>query len=174
LPFKTYEMANYEIPYFGALNLQQLEAYATETIEFKNRSVTIDMNLLNGNSVSEAEMKVIKGFLENLESYTNQIGTILPTDYSARGATYDYMEEFLRELDDEDLLSALHGTDEELSTEERMFQKFYIKRISFYPEKEDELLAVIDYAISGNVTEDVLVVMLNKQMKLKGIVIERG
>ncbi len=167
-------MANYEIPYFGALNLQELEAYTTQTIELKNRSVILDMNLLSGNSVSEEEMKVIKGFLLNLEAYTNQISTILPTDYAARGATYDYMEDFLRELDDEDLISVLHGTDEELPTEDRMLQKFYIKRISFYPEKEDELLAVLDYAISGNITEDALVVMINKQMKLKGIVIERG
>lgn len=167
-------MANYKIPYFGELNLQKLEAYATQTIELNNRSIIIDINLLNGTSVSEAEMKVIKSFLENLESYTRQITNILPTDYAARGATYDYMEEFLRELDDDDLISVLHGTDEELPTEERMFQKFYINRISFYPEKEDELLAVLDYAISGNITEDALVVMLNKQMKLKGIVIERA
>lgn len=167
-------MANYTIPHFGEIDLQNLAPYSTANTDLKDRTVILDMNLLEGTSVSEEEMNVVKKFLENLEPFTNQIRTILPTDYSARGATYDYIEEFLRELDDDDLISVLHGTDEELTTEERMFEKLYIKRVSFYPEKEDELLAVIDYAISGNITEDALVVMLNKQMRLKGIVIERG
>jgi len=167
-------MESYKIPYFGTIDLEKLEPYSTQTIELNERSVILDLNLLSRTSLEESEMTPIRNFLENLEPYTNQVKSILPTDYEARGATYDYIEEFLRELDDDDLISVLHGTDEELSTEERMFEKCYIRRMSFYPEKEDDLLVVIDYAISGNITEDSLVVMINKKMKLKGIVIERG
>jgi hypothetical protein len=167
-------MANYLLPHFGELDLDNLEPYTTQTIDLKNHSVVLDLNLLHGHSVSESEMKLIQNFLENLEAYTDKVKTILPTDYAAEGATYDYLNEFLMEMEDDDLLSVLHDTDEELPTEFRLLEKLYIKRISFYPEKEDDLLAVIDYALSGVITEDVLVVLLNKQLRLKDIVVERA
>ncbi|MFK7808962.1 MAG: DUF2004 domain-containing protein [Saprospiraceae bacterium] len=167
-------MKSYSIPHFGTIDLDELAPYSTATIELKNRSVILDINLLSKTAVEESEMAVIKSFLENLEAFSDKVSSILPTDYAARGATYEYLQEFLRELDDDDLISVLHGTSEELETEERMLLKFYVKRISFYPEKEDDLLVVFDYAISGNITEDALVVLINKQMKLKDIVIERA
>ena len=74
-----------------------------------------------------------------------------------------YVRDYLLIIEDEfnkELRNLLKGTDSSLNQKERLFSQLYVCRIEFF--HEDDRFAVLDITIDEGITNDLLVIGIDK------------
>lgn len=167
------KMTNYQLPYFGQIDLTQLEEYYDVDIKWNERKLNIDLNF-EGKTISEAEIEKVKTFLDNISKFDAQNKIHIQDDFETQPSmTVDYINFYLDEFDDEELSEIIGINDKQTSKEIQLLNQLKLVRIGFYPDGkyDSESHAVFDYSIDldGEPSNQLLVVIIDKNGELDHI-----
>lgn len=162
-------MENYQMPYFGEINISALEEYYDAEIELNGSPVSIDINFKNS-SIDQALALTIAEFLENISGFNKQNKTVIADDFNSEdGEVRNYVTFHIEELGSDFLeqLAISHGSSDK---EQQLLAKLKLVRIGLYPDgKYDECFAVFDYTIDRELTDELIVVKTDKDGNLDHI-----
>lgn len=165
-------MNKYISKHFGEMNLDAAEEWYEAEIEYKGRTVTLDLYIERPKQIEFAYVKMVDDFLDSLSKYEASIRSALEKDLKERGFTHSYIEILKQEIDEEEMESLLLEADKKLRKKEQILSVIYLSRIGLYSDKGDETLAVFDYTISEDLTDELLVVNLSKEKQIQWITVE--
>lgn len=165
-------MKNYQIPYFGEIDITNLEDYYEVEVTINENKVRLDLNF-EDTSVDENTCQDIKNFLENLDRYDHQNKLFIENDFNGNGNALDYINFYLEELDQDELSAIIDLDDENGSREQQLLNKLVLIRVGLYPDESEDSnhFAIFDYSIfiDGEACNQLLVVITNKAGELNYI-----
>jgi hypothetical protein len=165
-------MNRYNSKYFGEINLYAVEERCDAEIEYKEKSVSLDLNTVGFTKIESAYIQAVDDFLDGLDSYEPTLRTALKKDPKEKGETDYYLQEHIEELSKEEINRLILTADKKGTKKEQPLSVVYLRGKGLYPEQEDETLAVFDYTLSDELTDDLLVINVSKDWLIKWITVE--
>lgn len=144
--------------YFGELDLDNLPEYSDAEMKLNNRIIDLDLNF-DQQKADEAAAMRINDFLVALPSISLSNQTIIKEDFEDGGTVKEYFDfqigdGLIENADQNVLLSKLHLT-----------------RVGLYPDNED-YFAICDYTIGDDITNHMVVMIIEEDGDLVDITIE--
>lgn len=154
-----------DIKYFK--NVDFNTDYLETAIEFQNREIQLDINtdavLGENNWVKEYEE-----YISKLEIFKEKIDKKIIEDFENNGITKEWVDFHLEELgeaiEEEGLLKEC---DKKLSLDRQVLSIIKLNRIGIYPEYED--YAIWDYILDDEISDEILVIVTDKNGKIVDI-----
>ena len=162
-------MSKLLLKYFGEIDLANLVDCYDSEIEFKDRKVKIDLNIIPANNFDIENIKILQNFLDDLTSLEQIIVQAIKQDYENKLVTKEYIDFHIEELDKSDIDTLIKNADKKLKRKERLLSVMYLKRIGFYPEKGEDTFAIFDYALNEELTDELLVIGVSKDKDINWI-----
>lgn len=164
---------NYDLPYFGKINIDELTDYYQTTINLEGENLRIDINFKN-KTINKNDMDVVKNFLQNIIKFDKQNLIFIEKDFNEKeGETSDYIEFYLNELDDEELSNIIDIENISVTRELQLLSKLKLIRVGIYPDEKygAGYFGVFDYSIyiDGEPCNQLLVVNANEKGDLDQI-----
>lgn len=157
-------MSIYHSSTFGKINLDQLkDCYETE-VEVGGKIISLDLNFTTVKTTAPL-VQVIDDFLAELPQYVRKARQAIEEDFHNSGETREHIEFHLEEVEDE-IGALIENADQTLTKEEQVLSIMYLKRIGFYPETEDKVLAIFDHTISEDLVDQLVVVVFAKDLSI--------
>jgi hypothetical protein len=163
-----------EHDFFGILGSDdEGEVYWSDTAELGEESVDIDLNSPDEASVSVEALDIAAAMINALEEIDARAKESLVAELTADGTpTSLYITEQLDDLDPEALENALiwDSGDKQID----FLRSMRLQRVGFHPHHigSDENFAILDYSISPDETDSLLVVMIDVHGDAVGVVVE--
>lgn len=154
----------YKLPHFDEIDLNQFEEYYNVDIEENGQNVNIDLNF-EGTKIDAQLFDLIKTIIENIELEDSKNRTYITADfkYGDGDTVKEYLEFHIEELAEE-LSEVVNFEDKSKSPEEQLMEKLKLDRIGFYPENES--FVVFDYIVDKELSDQIIVVNVDKEGKL--------
>lgn len=154
-------MKQFILPYFGEIDLDNVEEYYYVEIEYKDNELNLDLNF-EELLIAPAVATQIKHILDNIEAYDIQNRLYIDADYAkAKEGSFvnDFVNYHLEDIGEEiceDIAIDLTATDRD----EQFIKKLKLVRVGMYPDskRENGGFAVFDYSIDPEITDQLLVV----------------
>jgi hypothetical protein len=166
------EMANYQLPYFGEVNLNELEDDYRTTIKLAEKDLNIDINFEN-KTIQQEAIVTINNFLENIIKFDKQNLKVIESDFKESGETSDYIKFYIDELDEEELSNIVDIKNVNISKEKQLLSKLKLIRVGLYPDGKfgADYFGVFDYSIDidGELCNQLLVVKTDEKGDLDHI-----
>ena len=147
-------MTTYELPYFGKITLSEDDYYEIGNIDINNSSVSISIDCMGG-TPTKAQGTAIQQLLAYLPELDQQIRKEFIKEYRSdkESVVKDYVQivEEMADEQGEELLTALELTNLNILTSGTEF-------------------AIFDYTLP-EITDEILVVRMNKERKIKSFMI---
>jgi hypothetical protein len=160
-------MAKLATRYFGEIDLDRLEEWYDTEIELHKNTVEISITVSTKVKVDTANIQAVDDFIDELKSDERHIRQIIYHDFKKGGETKTYIDLQVDGLEKEDIADLIEGADKSLNDKEKLLSVLHLLRIIFYPEQEDNTFAVLDYTIDKELTDDLLVFVINKDNSSK-------
>lgn len=157
----------YSTKYFGEIDLDNVEQYYEGVIKLSERPIEVSINIGAAKSLTENSVKAIDSYVDNIVTNEQNIRQTIQSNFKDQGEAKNYINFLLTDHDEDDLVSLTEDNTEDLGLEEKLLSTLYLLRISFYPEEADKVFAVYDYTIDEDLTNDLLVVIVSKDGKVK-------
>lgn len=154
----------YHSPTFGNINLDQLENCYEAEVELDGRVVSLDMNFTSVKTTTPL-VRVVDDFLAELPQYVQKARQAMEEDFINDGQTKEHIEFHLDEIEDE-IAVLIENANQTLTKEEQVLSVIYLKRVGFYPENEDNVLAIFDHTISEELSDELIVVGFAKDLSM--------
>ncbi|HOZ79878.1 MAG TPA: DUF2004 domain-containing protein [Ferruginibacter sp.] len=141
-------MTTIDLPYFGQIDFTHLaEYYSAESI-FNGRRIRLDLNFEN-KSITEDQAKYIKLFLDNISAFEIQNKLSIDKDFNESGETFDYINFYQDELDEEELGDIIDSGNDAKTKEQQLLSKLKLIRVGLYPDGKygATYYGVFDYTI---------------------------
>lgn len=165
-------MSNYQIPFFGTIDIKSPQDYYSTKMKIGVNEVTLDLNFTSKN-IDEDTLDVINKFLKNIEHIHKENVTIYHLDLKKGGETSDYINFYLEEFLDDELDRIIDIKQNIESKRIQLLDKLQLTRIGMYPNQESEIgyFGVFDYSImiDDEYCNQLLVIKTNKIGKLDHI-----
>ena len=158
------------LPYFGKITLTNARDYEIDDVKINNNIVSIDLNF-EEDKIKPESLKSVRKILNNISDIEKKIKKEILEYIDEEGMVKEYFKFHIEEINSETLNDYLKDTDQNLSTELRLFSKTKLKRIGFYPDNPKSI-AVFDYRIFSELSDEILVVVLDKNGEIEKITIE--
>ena len=165
-------MAEYTLPHFGNVPIQNLEEYYDVDIRFNGDQIQIDLNFEN-KTIDTLRMDKVKNFIENLDKFDKLNKTYILHDYNDEDAdtVKFYLEHHLEELGPDELSELVDFDDAATEPEKQLLTKLKLVRVGLYPDTEDNF-AIFDYSIGVEITNELVVIYTDENGKLDCMTIE--
>ncbi len=160
------------LPHFGKINLADLDScYDAETV-FNGKEIQLDLNF-EKTSMGIRNMYAVKNILDNLDAFDKQNKQYILRDFEdENGDTVKfYLEHHLEVAEEEELAAFIDLNDKTSEPIRQLFGKIHLKRVGFYPENEGGF-AIFDYSLGEDFTNYLIVVITDKDGKLKEMTME--
>lgn len=152
-----------EHDFFGILGSDDDgEVYWSDAAELGDQNVDIDLSSPDKDSVSVEALDIVAAMIRSLEDLDSQAKEALVAELSTEGsATLQYIGQTLAELDDEAMDDAIIWDSGDRQID--FLRSLRLQRVGFHPHhvKRDEHFAVLDYSISPDDTDALLVVSMD-------------
>lgn len=154
-----------DIKYFK--NVDFNTDYLETTIEFQNREIELDINtdVVLG---KDSWVKEYEEYISKLEVFKEKIDKEIVEDFENEGITKEWVDFHLEELgeaiEEEGLLKEC---DKKLSLDRQVLSIIKLRRIGIYPEYED--YAIWDYILDDEISDEILVIVTDKNGEIVGI-----
>lgn len=160
----------YTLPYFGEINLEQLEEYYDTTTA---TGIKLDLNFEHAR-IDTQKADLIKLWLSDLEQLDAQNIAAIQHDYqTGESETQDYIRFYIEELGEEELAGIVGNADSDEEKSAALLDKLRLERVGFYPDGKygTTSLAIFDYTIDidGEPCNQLLVIKWNEQRELAEI-----
>lgn len=152
-----------EHDFFGILGSDDAgEVYWSDSTELGDQNVEIDLSSPDEESVSVDALDIIAAMIGSIEELDSQARESLVAELSSEGtATLRYIAASLEELDDDALDDAIiwDSGDQQID----FLRSLRLQRVGFHPHHNgsEEHFAVLDYSISPDETDALLVVIID-------------
>lgn len=154
-----------DIKYFKNINFNS--DYLETTIEFQNREIQLDINtdavLGENNWVKEYEE-----YISKLETFKEKIDKEIIKDFENDGVTKEWVdfhsEELIESIEEN---GTLDNCDKNLPIDRQILSALKLNRIGIYPEYED--YAVWDYILDDEISDEILVIVTDKNGEIVDI-----
>lgn len=160
----------YPLPYFGEINLAQLEEYYEATAA---SGIKLDLNFEH-TSIEVEKADLIKSWLQDLEQLDAQNILAIQHDFNiGENETQDYIRFYIEELYEEQLANIVGDAKSEEEKSAVLLRKLRLKRVGFYPDGKygTTNFAIFDYTIDidGKPGNQLLVLKWKEQRLLDQI-----
>jgi hypothetical protein len=156
-------MALYSTKFFGEIELDNVEKYYEIDVELYDKTVELTIYISTAStSVDKESIIAIENYIENLEENEKDIRSLIWEDFKSGGEVKNYIDWQIDEQEKEEIDNLILTVDKKLNKREKLLSVIYLLRIGFYPEKEDKVFAVHDYTIDDDLTDELLVAILDK------------
>ncbi|MDR6785160.1 hypothetical protein ABIE26_003858 [Pedobacter africanus] len=161
---------NYTLPYFGNINLTELQEDYYTVAETSKNNIAIELSFEN-RSIDQKMADEISSFLENIGKQDQQNRIFIAKDFEEKESeTAGYINFYLTEFDEAELLSMVG---EKTNISEQLLNKLELTRIALYPDGKygASYYAMFDYTIylDGLPCDQLLVVFTDQQGNLHSI-----
>lgn len=154
-----------DIKYFKNINFNS--DYLETTIEFQNREIELNINtdavLGENNWVKEYEE-----YISKLETFKEKIDKEIIKDFENNGITKEWIdfhsEELIESIEEN---GTLDNCDKNLPIDRQILSALKLNRIGIYPEYED--YAVWDYILDDEISDEILVIVTDKNGEIVDI-----
>jgi hypothetical protein len=161
-----------ELPYFGQIDVIQLQNHYVARTTQNGNMLKIDLNF-GKKHINEEQVTKIKFFLDNIHNYDAQHRIFIEEDYINEGDALRYAQEYLYDIEEEALLDILPVIDEVTPIEMQLLKKLQLIRVGLYPDETygTANYAIFDYTImeQGEPCNQVLAVKINENGDLVSI-----
>jgi len=165
-------MTNIKMPHFGHIDSDSLEEFYDVDIPFAETEIQIDLNF--DNKIIDLErLEAAKQFIENIRIHDlNNLKYIESNYIDKEGGTIKfYLEHHLEELGDEELSTLIDLNSKSTDHEKQLLKKLHLIRVGLYPDSENKF-ATFDYSIGKELTDQLLVIVTDKNGNIDHITIE--
>lgn len=159
-----------EVPYFGNIDCDSLNACYRTTAPLGDKSIKVDLNF-EKSSIPPDRLFVAVDFLHNIQ---NLITTATNAIYAGLGSDEEvqfFLNFHKEELDDEDWATVLKNADKSLPIDRQILSVTHLRRIGLYPEVDD-YFAILDFGLDPDVSQYLLVVKMNSDKTVNQIAVE--
>ncbi len=158
-------MANFNLPYFGQIDLIKLEEYYNVKVRFFEKEINIDLNF-ESKTINELNAEKINMFLNNIGNFESVNKNLIEKNFHDEGETANYINFYFDELDEEELSDIINFDDKYNSKEHQLLNKLKLIRVGLYPDGKygASYYGVFDYSIDidGEPCNQILVVKTNE------------
>lgn len=163
----------YSFPYFGNVNLKDLKEDYYTVAETSKNNIPIELSFEH-KSIDQEMADGISSFLENIEQQDQHNRTLIAKDFKEKESeTSGYINFFLTEFDEAELLSIVGEKTENTDIAEQLLNKLELTRIALYPDGKygATYYAMFDYTIylDGLPCDQLLVVFTDQKGNLDSI-----
>jgi hypothetical protein len=162
-------MKNYTLPYFGELNLEDLEEYYDVEIDFDDRKIELDLNF-GDKTIDPARLDVVRHFIDNLDKYNSKNYAAIKSDFKDGDTVEEYINHHM-DIGEDGLSTIIDFANKKISPEKQMLSKIHLVRVGIYPEGEDQF-AIFDYSIGRELTQYLIVLFTDEKGKLDYMTME--
>lgn len=148
--------------HFGEIDLDNPKEYYETEVELHERKTEITISIINPKMVDEESIKAIDDYIDNLIINEKVSRIIIQENFQDQREAKNYIDFEIEKLDESDISILTTDAKKNLKIEEQLLSALYLLRVSFYPEKDDKVFAVYDYTIEEDLTNNLLVVIINK------------
>jgi len=159
-----------ELPFFGTITLSNARDYEVDNIKINDNSVSIDLNFEN-DQISSKSLISVRNILNNIADIERKNKSQILEYIDEEGMVKEYFNFHVEEIDPQTLNDYLKDADQNLTTELQLLSKTKLKRIGFYPDSPKSI-AVFDYRVLSELSDEILVVVLDENGEIKRITIE--
>lgn len=156
----------YKLPYFKEIETSQIEESYSVDIKIKDQEIGIGLNFKETQAEAELFDK-IKSFLENIEQQDSKNRIFIDADFNnENGDTVrEYIEFHTEELS---LSEFIDYKNKIVSPDKQLIEKLKLVNIGFYPDGkyDSEAFAIFDYTIDREITDQLIVVNIDKNGEL--------
>ncbi|MCU0393206.1 MAG: DUF2004 domain-containing protein [Thermoflexibacter sp.] len=145
-------MAIYDLVYFGKIEMDTIKDYYCVNTKIGEKDIQLDINFTK-KSTDIFTMDIIEMFLKNIEYIDNKNVKSYKKDFKDGGETDDYIEFYLDELFEEELMELVDIKLSKSKKQQQLLSKLELKRVGMYPDEKNEIgyFGVFDYSIKiGN------------------------
>lgn len=143
-------MDTYQLPFFGTVNLSSGEGCFGGEITLEGRNVALDFNV--SMETTKATLEVVSQFVYDVVDKVKIARDEMKKSLENDEDVADYLQHHVEELSMEELSEMIDLSKDESSYKQQLCSCFYLKRIGFYPDNEDEFV-VLDYTINDELTD---------------------
>ncbi len=163
-------MSTYKLPYFGEIDLANLEQDYDAVAEVNGKKITLDLNF-DEESIDESRLTPIAKFLNELPAMISKAELDVKADFEKGKTTKEYIDYILEEFGEEEIKEILKTANQDQSKEQQMYSKLHLHRIGIYPEN-DSYNRVFDFTIGKHLLDYLVVVVMDNNNELEEIVME--
>jgi hypothetical protein len=155
--------------YFGEINPAIETDYQVPLMEVAGQHFSSDLHFKSPD-VSEMILLKLEQLLNQLSELVKTAQEALKVDFDHRGEVFSYLDFHLSELNTAQVAQLVQNSEGQ-SDLEKLFSVLFLKRVGFYPESDTEF-AVLDFTISTDLTQYLLVVKMNSDATINHITME--
>src|ERR1700754_3411107 len=145
-----------KLPFFNDLDSESLTDYYDVDIDIEQDKVQLDINFDETN-IDPAKLDTLKKYLDEPQAIINIAKKEIFNDFENGEDVKEFLTYHMEELDQSELDSLLNHADKTLSIEQQILSTLKLRRIGFYPDNDD-VFAVFDFVLSGDISQYILVV----------------
>ena len=172
---KKNTLENYNLPYFGEININKLEEYYSANFEMNNETIQTDLNFEN-NKIEKHVIAQIETFLINVDNFDKTNKLYIEKDFNESGETLEYINFYLEEFDENELSKLIDLDNEIILANIQLLKKLKLIRVGLYPDRKygTDYFATFDYSIEidGEPCNQLLVVNTDEKGNLHNIIWE--
>jgi hypothetical protein len=166
-------LENYNFPYFGEININNLEEYYSSNFEMNNNTIRTDLNFGN-KKIEKYGIAKIEGFLKNVNNFDDTNKVYIEKNFNEEsGEALEYINFYLEEFDENELSKLIDLDNENIPKNIQLLNKLKLIRIGLYPDRKygTEYFATFDYSIEigGEFCNQLLVVNTDEKGNLHDI-----
>lgn len=160
-------MTRHLTKHFGEIDLDNPEDYYETKIELNGKPVEMVMNICNSENTNSESIQEIDTYIDNIKAKEEKIRIAIKEDFKEEGEAKNYVDFQIEGQEDEAISKLIAQTNKNITKEEQLLSTLYLLAVNFYPDKEDKVFAVYDYTIEEELTDDLLVVIISKDNRIK-------
>jgi hypothetical protein len=158
------------LPFFNELDSESLTDYYEVDIDIEQDKVQLDINFDETN-IDPAKLSILKEYLDEPQAIINIAKKEIFSDFENGEDVKEFLAYHMEELDQSELDGLLIHADKTLSIEQQILSTLKLRRIGFYPDNDD-VFAVFDFVLSGDISQYILVVNMNDSKTVDSITME--
>lgn len=142
------------------LDPNNLNDYYDLDFVFADQHISVDLNF-DHKTIDVNRFQMVKEFIANIEVFDKVNKDRIKQDYGDDNCdtVKTYIEYLIK--DDEDIARYANAENQGLDIEQQLINKFQLVRVGLYPHG-DTHFATFDYTISGELTDDLVVIFTNQ------------
>lgn len=163
----------YDLPYFGQLDINNLEEYYSSNLILNSYNIRTDLNFEN-KKISTHGIGKIETFLKNISDFDKRNNVFIENNFKEEtGETSEYINFYLEELDETELSGIINLENQTVSKNRQLLNKLKLIRVGLYPDGKygTNYFATFDYSIEidGEPCNQLLVVNTDENGNLDHI-----